>query len=920
MTRSHAQIISAFADAARLTPFTDPTHTEGKVTWRDALFTSVGPGSWALTRQGEPDRALLTALAEEYVTLDEHAATLPRRLHLEWLRDVLGIERLPVVPDRVVASATVEPKLAPAVVPAGTVLRGGKDAFGNERRYRTVDALTAHGAALEGVRVMVPGGPPSGAHGAVFSAPDFPIAPPTTDDERDAAPPAPHRLRITSPALGFVGGTMKVTLGFNAMPVPGGAARIATLRAAAEWRHPLPDGTLSVPVAGGGSGFGIEVTMSGGCVDPDGGEPWIECVIPAGIPVPEGAAFVAVMVSVAERSDVVPDAAFANDGLVDITKEFEPFAATATKGDAFYVRSDEVLSKAVNSLTVSATLFSSKTGGLSFTWDAVLIEDMGYVTYALMADDYDFDEIQATGTVMDDGIYWGPSSGGTTTTSSAPAVSWQRLLSTGWANFGSGLSGFGGTTGTLGGQGSLPSQVSGQPGRYIRCFIASGDLGWSDYQKRLADFATKAVKAPLTVPDMPSPITPALYKDLRLSYTTDPVAATRVESWSGWRHSVMSGMWQPFRRQVDAVGSTGMVAIGLALPASATGSSVSVYIELDSASPCGATDDVDAEWQWWNGTHWVELVAADGTSRLRESGLLRFVAPDGWAEGCDDVTAAHGKWVRMVTNQPERLGLLRSAIPDAVIAEYVSSAADPANDPSPATALPVGAIKGTLAPISGVKKVTNLASVRGRGPETDDDYARRASALVRHRGRAITAWDYEQMIAIQFPEVAAVKCLPHTDSEGHRAPGRVGLVLIPDEPTRVAPRPSVSLAGRATDALNAVMPAGANVSVLCPCYAPVTITATIRLRAGVAAISGTASVTSALEALLHPTTTVPTRWGVSLYSSALIAALERLWDVDAVLTFAMAGPDGAGDVVAVEPKRGLYCSSGAHNLTFEEQL
>jgi len=296
------------------------------------------------------------------------------------------------------------------------------------------------------------------------------------------------------------------------------------------------------------------------------------------------------------------------------------------------------------------------------------------------------------------------------------------------------------------------------------------------------------------------------------------------------------------------------------------------------------------------------------------------VAPPNWGEGCAELTAASGRWVRMVTNQPDRLGVLHNAIPDAVVAEYVSAARDPEADPSPAEALPVGAIKGTLAPIAGVKKVTNLASVRGRGPEDDASYARRASALVRHRDRAVNAWDYEQMIAIQFPEVAAVKCLPHTNSDGVREPGRVGLVLVPDEPNRAAPRPSVSLAGRATDALGAVMPAGASVSVLCPCYAPVKVTATIKLRAGVAAITGTASVRAALEALLHPTSTVPTRWGVSLYGSALIAALERLPDVDSVVSFSMAGPDGIGDVVAVEPKRGLYCSAGDHDLTCVEQL
>ena len=913
MTRTPEEIVTAFADTARLTPIHDSKHLDDSVTWRDALFTKTG-SAWTLSHPRDPDRALLAALADEYAQLDVHVATLSDRMHLAWLTDVLGIDRLPVVPDRVVASASVEPKLAPAVVPQGTTLRGGKDAFGNERRYRTLDALTAHGATITGIRVLVPGGPTPGEPGSVYSENDYPITPISRDD---AAHVAPHVMRISSPALAFPSGDMQVTITFAPTGATGAAAAVSALVAAARWRYPTAAGTLSAEATGTASGASVVVAMSGGCKDPAGGDPWIECVVPSGTAVPEDAEFSSVTIAVTHRSGVVPDSAFANNGLVDVTKEFQPFAATASKGDSFYVRSDEALSKAVDTLTVSAPAFAATSGGLLSTVAASEAAQAQTVMYVLNYHEYDGAEYG--GSYVHNDLNWGLGTGGGAT--SGPSLTWQHLLPTGWSGFGLPLSGFAGTTGSLSGTGSVLSQVSGQQGRYVRCFISSGDLGWAAYQLLLANFATTAVKAPTTVGQMPQPITPAKFGSLTLSYTTIAKPATKVESWSGWRHLVMTtGVFHPFRRSVDDTGSTGMVAVGLSIPDAATGRSVSLYVQLDSASPCGATDRVAASWQWWDGAQWRSLLAADGTSRLRESGLVRFVAPKGWAEGCEDVSAASGRWIRMVTDQPDRLGVLYAIIPDAVIAEFVSSAQDPQTDPSPASALPVGTIKGTLAPIAGVKKMTNLASVRGRGPESDPDYARRASALVRHRGRAITAWDYEQMVAIEFPEVAAVRCLPHTDSEGEPAPGRVGLVLIPDEPTHLAPRPSVSLSGRVTDALTPVMPVGAQVSVLCPCYRPVTVTASIRLREGVAAITGTANITAALELMLHPTGTTPTRWGVQLYNSTLIAALERLPDVDVVLDFAMTGPSVVGDTAIVDPLRGLYCSSGDHKLTCEEQL
>ena len=138
MTRTPEQVRAALARAAGLAAF------DGGHTWRDVLFT--GPDDTDLSRPGDPDRALLAALTVEYPELDAHADTLPERAHLDWLGRILAIPRLPVRPDSVVAHATVDPKLTPVVIAKGTVLRGGKDAYGAERRYVTVDPLIAYGA------------------------------------------------------------------------------------------------------------------------------------------------------------------------------------------------------------------------------------------------------------------------------------------------------------------------------------------------------------------------------------------------------------------------------------------------------------------------------------------------------------------------------------------------------------------------------------------------------------------------------------------------------------------------------------------------------------------------------------------------------------------------------------------------------
>ncbi len=898
MSRTPEQIIDAMAAAARLVPFDDAT------TWYDRLFEAVPDGD-RLSMPDEPDRALLAALAAEYAALDTHAATLPDRAHVAWLEDILRIPRLPVVPDRVVAHVTVDPKLAPAVVAKDTLLRGGKDAFRNERRYRTLDALTAHGAALVGVRSMAPGGTTPGLPGVAGSAPAFPLSP--TD-----GPDATHVLRIHSPALTFEGGDLTAALAF------GGATGVAGLSSVV-WRYSHADGTISDTIGGSVSGSTVTVPLTGGCGAADGGTPWLECVVPPHVPVPESLAFTSVTVAVTNRTPFVPQAAFHNDGAVDVTKEFQPFGAVAKRGDAFYVRADEAFGKSLSTLDIGVTIMqaggavvSASTGGSGIPGH--VIETMNYEVESAR------DRLGGIAGAFDDfldgilDLFEDPGE---------PTVRWQRRLDGGWVPFGDASDRFGSVSSDAvsGAVGSEPFAVAGQDGHYVRAFLSQGDFGWTAYQAMVARFATQAVAG--GTPTMEPPPTPPIASAITVSYTTAPVDATLVESTSGWRRAtkVGTGPFIPFRRAVSDAGEPGMVAVGFELPDSALGSTVSLYFDVDSASPCGAADAVSARWQWWDGSAWTDLAVADGSRQLRESGLLRFVAPLAWPTACRDVGAGSGRWIRLVTSAADRLGVVRDVVLDAVLAEFVSGAADPASDPSSATALPPGTIKGTLSPIRGVKKVTNLASVRGRAPEADESYLVRASARPRHRDRALTPWDYEQHVALTFPEVAAVLCLPHTNRDGAREPGKVGIVLVPDRPLDPSPRPSVSLTERVVDALAPSRPTGAEVVVLCPQYEPVSVVATVRLRRGIAALTGKEAITAALEAVLHPTGTRPTRWGRSLYASTLISFLERQESVDVVTLFDLRDAAGTSvELVEVDACRGLYCSSGSHALTCEEQL
>ncbi len=468
----------------------------------------------------------------------------------------------------------------------------------------------------------------------------------------------------------------------------------------------------------------------------------------------------------------------------------------------------------------------------------------------------------------------------------------------------------------------------------IRAFLDQGDFGWTGYQARIANFAAEAAKTNGSpkASDLLPPEPPVVSK-VTLEYTTQASPVAELRARNGWSSGTLAAGDRMFGLPLDRDGVTdaaGTIAVGLELPSTALGSTVSLYVDIAPAAACTTSDAIPiVTWEYWSatGSRWSALDTVDGTMGLRQAGLLRFVAPADWGVGCRDVSAADGRWIRARTNLPDRLGTIRAIVPDAVTAEYRSQLVDPANDPTPATPLAARELKGLTVPIDGIKKFTNpLPGTVGRGPEPNATYVERAADWTRHRNRAVQAWDYEALVTTEFPEVATVRCLPHTGADDEVRPGVVGLVIVPysDEPQ---PYPSVTLAERVLAALRGRLPVHARPVVLCPIYVEVSVEATALLRPGFSASESKRTLGAAIDAYLHPGAKAP--FGRDLFASTMVRFLESRPEVDHVTAFALkaepcpdasAGIDGRVERVCVDPCRGLVASSGQHALTLAEQL
>lgn len=105
--------------------------------------------------------------------------------------------------------------------------------------------------------------------------------------------------------------------------------------------------------------------------------------------------------------------------------------------------------------------------------------------------------------------------------------------------------------------------------------------------------------------------------------------------------------------------------------------------------------------------------------------------------------------------------------------------------------LPANTISKLLVADAAIKKITQpYESFGGRVKEASDQFYTRVSERLRHKQRAIAAWDYEKIVLEQFPSIYKAKCINHmglipakiagTTKYSETAPGYVTLVTIPD--------------------------------------------------------------------------------------------------------------------------------------------
>ncbi len=217
--------------------------------------------------------------------------------------------------------------------------------------------------------------------------------------------------------------------------------------------------------------------------------------------------------------------------------------------------------------------------------------------------------------------------------------------------------------------------------------------------------------------------------------------------------------------------------------------SLLIQVAPGTADPLLEKPKNHVQWSYLIDNDWTPFEdkdVADGTQQLLQSGLLRLTIPKD--ANTNHTLLPSGKtWIKATVETGvdavnQIIGVHAQAFPVIM--------SDNSNDTAlGALPLPAGTIAKLSNPLAAIKKVVQpYATFGGSAEEKSEAYYNRTSETLRHKGRAITQWDFERILLQEFSHIHKIKCLNHLRYEPgttipiyrELAPGHVTLISVAD--------------------------------------------------------------------------------------------------------------------------------------------
>jgi len=607
-------------------------------------------------------------------------------------------------------------------------------------------------------------------------------------------------------------------------------------------------------------------------------------------------------------------------GTLDPKKAFLPFGAQPATGSRFLVGCPEALAKNLSALALTIE-WHGLPASLSSHYANYGVAGVGdaYFTASIAFSDGGAWKYQRTGvglfaprndrgeTVIDFGQAAtssppAPSSGQLVYTLSTAGTSWARMAALRYVRISPIFHAF------------LRTPPQAREG-FIVLALDRDFLHARFRQKSIENALKRAVTSTGDPIVLNEPYTPSIRR-LALSYTAQSaearVGSTAVEDYAQrdlqFFHVGVFGQAQEHgyqRAQLDFVSDTrvpllpaynddGELLIGVT--GVGGGDSLSVLFQAAEGSADPDLERQRLEWSVLSDNYWKKLGAAelvrDTTNGFLTSGIVSVVLPSNTTT-TNTLLPGGQVWLRAaVPRHPDAVSQLVAVAANAVEVQWIA-------DISPAhltTPLAAGRIARLATPVAQVKTVTQpFASFGGAPEETDAALRVRAAERLRHRNRAIAAWDYERLVLDAFPAVHKVKCVPHAKDGSWLAPGHVLIVVVPDLKNQnmvdpLQPRVDADTISRIAELLTRQAGMQVRVGVKNPRYQRVRLDFKVRFARGYEFNFYRQQLHAELIRFLSPwafDATRPIEFGGRIFKSVLLDFVEERPYVDYVTDFRM---------------------------------
>ncbi|ELR71199.1 hypothetical protein C900_03003 [Fulvivirga imtechensis AK7] len=210
-------------------------------------------------------------------------------------------------------------------------------------------------------------------------------------------------------------------------------------------------------------------------------------------------------------------------------------------------------------------------------------------------------------------------------------------------------------------------------------------------------------------------------------------------------------------------------------------SSLTLYFLLEQRA--GNNFDIEiptVHWQYLSEDRWIDFsksdVIFDTTSNFTVSGIVKLLLPADITQG-NHILPGNKHWISArVEGDVNLLSRTKAVFTQALSVTWV-----PHRDGAQwKQNIPADTIQRLIQPRSEIAGIFQPATSFSGSPQEDlKKYYARVSERLRHKNRAVTAWDYEKLILEKFPFIDRVKCITPIESNGRVKGGEVVVVVVP---------------------------------------------------------------------------------------------------------------------------------------------